>query len=100
MLKKTFVHYNEAWYKQPNHNNAIYIEIETGDKIAAFGIEWIPLVTLTAPKFHAFDDAWWALPYIMDVLLMLTQAPEQSEPAYFCEGLKRLGYTDTTPRER
>jgi hypothetical protein len=39
MLKKTFVHYNEAWYKRPDNTDEIFIRIETDDEKVQFSIE-------------------------------------------------------------
>ena len=100
MLKKSFVHYKESWYAQykvcPGIEDNVIFSVETEDKTAEFTIEWFMLCNTPVARFKSFDDTWWALPYIFDVLSWVLK--KEISPEEFCQKLLSLGYEDITKR--
>ena len=103
MLKKSFEHLKEGYYYhtvlsyKKDVVDEIYLTVDTDTNAAQFVVEWINLGNIVAARFRSFDDTWWALPHIMDVLVWLSQTKDLTAEQ-LCEYLKSIDYADETPR--
>lgn len=109
-MKRSFIILSDAWYAEANLKNrqdGVMNEVtllitpdenrqemgEVSFKFHSFG------GGRTGIKFEVFNDAWFVLPYIQDVLDELAQKQAWSVGS-IKDLLLRLGFEDTTPRTR
>lgn len=102
IMNRTFVQLSRAWYAEANIHppmiDDVMIEIEgVGAEIT---MEWIDLNGKAEPQLRLFSDAFPALPYVADMLMLLPSLGTSFAPSVFCDLLTRLGFTDVTPLER
>lgn len=106
-LRRTFIHFNRAWYAEANQPtpwaDEVHVGIERADGSGSgFSIAWYPLSrNLVVPKLEVFNDAWAVLAEAEDLVRALGDLDDQSPgPEIICAMLEQLGFEDATPEER
>lgn len=102
-LERTYIIYSEAWYADKNRQDcAAEVQITLTNADGGFGecgVRWHNLSSgPPAPRFEIFNDAWWTLPHLADLMAKMAVAPDKLTPAGLVALLKALGFRDATER--
>lgn len=101
--KRSFIHYAEAWYAQPEqvlikyhgYSDRVTILLNTEQNSAEMTMRWLS----HGPRLEVFSDAWAALVQQMtDVITLLGSLSSDVTPERFCKLLTVMGFVDETPR--
>ena len=110
MIEKAFIHFNEAYYanevelpEDSTDEINLIISETIGEKtkiIADISFRWFHNQAEPHAKFHAYDDAWEALPHLASLFKVLAEDwnGEFVPVSEFILILRRLKFKDVTEK--
>jgi hypothetical protein len=102
-MKKTFIHYNEAWYRidRDDFKDEICVQLRWEQKILELFITFHELGDKNWSAKIQLEDAWRFLSFCPDLIRKLSELSETNPaPEIIITTLKELGFEDITPRKR
>ena len=86
-----------AWYADVADHPAVSLMISEGHYHGEILCEWIPLGSRMVPRLTVYNDAWYALALVPDLVAELAKiGSEYISTSHFVAMLDRLGFVDCT----
>ena len=100
---RAFYWLNKSWYAANEQDEEIMFGIycDNGGSFGEISVTWRNISNSSIPMLKIYDDAWFVLTTIHDLLFELGQCnSENIPPEKFIEILKRCGFKDKTQYKR